>query len=316
MKQKKIFITGGTGFVGKHLQEELAQRGIEYFAFSSKEYDLTVKEQAEAAFAGHQDVDVIIHLASFQGAGDFPAKHPAEQFNINNSIHLNVLEGWRKYAPHAKFIGIGSSCGYPSGASALTEDKFMDGEIHESVQWYAFTKRLLFAGITAYNNQYGLNGTYLIPATMYGEYDDFDVAKAHVCGALIGKFVTAVREDLPTVEIWGDGSQVREFMYVKDFIRALLHLIPLCERDIVNVGPGRGITIKALGEAIKDAAGFEGSIFYNTDRYVGIKEKFMDATNLAKNYHWQVDDSLSEPIQRTVAWFSQKYQELKVSTYL
>ena len=184
----------------------------------------------------------------------------------------------------------------------------MDGEIHESVRWYAFTKRLLFAGITAYNQQYGLNGTYLVPATMFGEYDDFDEVTAHVCGALIGKFVRAERQGLPSVEIWGDGTQVRDLMYVKDFIHALLYLIPLCDNDILNVSPGKGTTIRALGEAIQEAVGFKGDVIFNTDRYVGIKEKVMDTTKLEEKYHWHVADSLREPIQRTVDWYSQNYE--------
>ena len=308
---QKILITGGTGFVGKHLQEELARLGIEYYVFSRNDYDLTVKEQAEDVFAAHRDVGVIIHLACYQAAADFPAKHPAEQFCINNLIHINVLEGWRKFAPHAKLFAIGASCAYPSRALSLSEDNLMDAEIHGSVYAYAFTKRLLFTGVRAYNDQYSLNGSYLIPATMYGEYDDFHIETAHVCGALIGKFVKAVREGIPVVEIWGDGTQVREFMYVKNFTRALLHLIPLCDRDVVNVGPGKGTSIKDLANTISQAAGFKGKLFFNSDRYVGIKEKVMDVSKLAQKYKWEVSNDHAESIKRIVDWYALNYDALK-----
>jgi GDP-L-fucose synthase len=306
-----ILITGGTGFVGKHLQDELVQRGIEYYVFSKSEYDLTIREQAEAIFARHGDVQIILHLASYQAAGDFPAKHPAEQFSINNLIHINVLEGWRKFAPRAKLIAIGSSCAYPSMATSLTEDHFMEGEIDSSVYSYAFTKRLLFTGIRAYNDQYKLNGSYLIPATMYGEHDDFNIETAHVCGALIGKFVKAVYEDILEVEIWGDGTQVREFMYVKDFIRVLLHLIHLCDRDIINVGPGKGTSIKDLAEIISQTAGFKGKLFFNKNRYVGVKEKVMKVGKLAQKYNLEVGHDLSVGIKRTVEWCMRNYVELR-----
>ncbi len=311
MKLQKILITGGTSFVGKHLQDELDGINVKYYVFSKSEYDLTKKDQADAVFSSHKDSDVIVHLACLQAAADFPAKHPAEQFYINNLIHCNVLEAWRRFLPEAKFFGIGSSCAYSGKATALTEEKFMDGEIHGSVYSYAFTKRLLYTGIMAYNDQYNLNGSYLIPATMYGEYDDFHIETAHVCGALISKFVKAVREGIPVVEIWGDGTQVREFMYVKDFIRALLHLIPLCDRDIVNVGPGKGMSIKDLANEVSQATGFEGKLFFNSDYYVGVKEKVMNTSKLTQKYNWKVPNDLSGGIKRTVVWYARNYDKLR-----
>ena len=311
MAVHRVLITGGTGFVGKHLQEGLKERGIDYDAFSSKEYDLAVKEQAEAAFAERKGIGVILHLASFQAAAEFPAKHPAEQFLRNSLIHLHVLEGWRRFFPRAKLIAIGTSCAYPSDAVTLTEEKFLDGEIHGSVYSYAFTKRLLYTGILAYNDQYGMNGSYVIPATMYGEYDDFHVETAHVSGALIGKFVRAVREGLPEVEIWGDGTQVREFMYVKDFVDALIHLIPLCDRDLINVGPGKGTSIKDLAGLICEKAGFKGKLVFNRERYVGIKEKVMDVHKLAGKYGFVVNPDLAPGVERTVKWYAQNYDRLR-----
>ena len=306
----KVLITGGTGFVGRHLQEELSQKGIEHCAFSSHEYDLTVKEQAEALFAANRDADVVVHLASYQAAGDFPANHPAEQFHINSLLHIHVLAAWRTFLPRAKLFAIGTSCAYPSD-SALTEDNFMNGAVHGSVYSYAFTKRLLFKGIKAYNDQYGLNGSYLIPPTLFGEYDDFHIDTAHVPGALTAKFVQAVREGMPEVEVWGDGAQVREFLYVKDFVCTLVQLIPLCDREILNVGPGRGTSIKDLAYAIGKAAGFTGRIFFNSNRYVGVKEKVMDAGKLARQYGIKVTGDLSDGIARTVEWYSRNYGKLK-----
>lgn len=304
----KLLITGGTGFVGKHLQEVLKDRGIEFYTFSKAQCDLTVKEQTETLFAAHSNVDVIIHLASYQAAGDFPAKHPGEQFYINNLIHINVLESWRKFLPDAKLIAIGSSCAYPSNAKSLTEDVFLDGDIHGSVYSYAFTKRLLYNGIKSYNDQYKLNGNYLIPATMYGEYDDFHVETAHVSGALIGKFVKAVRERAPEVEIWGDGTQIREFIYVNDFINILLSLIDLCNQDIINIGTGKGRSIKDLVTAIYQASGFQGKLTYNVNAYVGVKEKFMNTNKLEQKYGLSIKDDFSG-IAKTVSWFAQNYDE-------
>lgn len=306
-----ILITGGTGFVGQHLQEELSARQLDYFAFSSRQFDLTVAEQAEAVFSAHRDADTILHLASYQAAGEFPARHTAEQFRINNLIHVNVLENWRRFAPRAKLVAIGSSCAYPSNPGPLVEDRFLDGVIHGSVYSYAFTKRLLFTGITAYNDQFKLNGTYLIPATMYGEHDDFHPDTAHVCGALVGRFVRATREKQPSVEIWGDGTQIRDIMYVKDFVAALLRLVPQCERDLINVGPGGGTSIRDLAFAISRAAGYPGELVFNASRYVGVKEKFINTARFTQKYGGQISNDITPGIRRTVDWYAAHYDEVK-----
>jgi GDP-L-fucose synthase len=308
---KKVLITGGTGFIGKHLQEELIRRGVPFFAFGKRQFDLTHWEQAKAVFKKNQDADLILHLASFQAAGEFPGKHPAEQFFINNLIHNHTLEAWRRFLPQAKLIAIGASCAYPSGAQAMTEDIIFDGAIHGSVYAYGATKRLLYTGILAYNDQFKLNGSYVIPAAMFGENDDFDEATAHVPGALVARFVRAVKLNLPEVEIWGDGSQVRDFMDVKDFVRGLLDLAPKMDCDIVNLVSGRGITVKELALTISEAAGFRGKIFFNANRYTGAKEKFLDATKLREKYKMEILRDFVPGIRRTVAWYSDNYEAVK-----
>jgi len=292
---KKVLITGGTGFVGKHLQAELASRGIPFSAFGRRQFDLTRWENAETVFKNNLDADLILHLASFQAAGEFPGKHTAEQFFVNNLIHNHALEAWRKFIPQARFIAVGASCAYPSAAQAMTEDKIFDGAIHGSVYAYGATKRLL----------------YIVPAAMFGEDDDFDEATAHVPGALIARFVRAVKMNLPEVEIWGDGSQVRDFMDVKDFARGLLDLAPKMERDIVNLVSGRGTTVKELALAISEAAGFRGKIFFNANRYTGAKEKFLDATKLREKYKMEIPHNLAPGLRRTVAWYAQNYEAVK-----
>jgi GDP-L-fucose synthase len=308
---KKVLITGGTGFVGKHLQEELARRGIPFFAFGRRQFDLTRREQAEAVFRKNQDADLILHLASFQAAGEFPGKHTAEQFFINNLIHNHALEAWRQFIPRAKFIGIGASCAYPSAAQAMTEDKIFDGAIHGSVYAYGATKRLLYTGILAYNDQFKLNGSYVIPAAMFGEDDDFDEATAHVPAALVGRFVRAVKTGVPEVEIWGDGSQVRDFMDVKDFVRGLLDLAPRLEHDIVNLAPGRGKTIKELALTVSEAANYRGKVVFNASRYTGAKEKFVDAAKLREKFGMTINHELAPGIRRTAEWYAEHFETLK-----
>lgn len=308
---KKVLITGGTGFVGKHLQAELAQRGVPFFAFGRRQFDLTRREQADVVFKQHQDADLILHLASFQAAGEFPGRHTAEQFFINNLIHNHALEAWWKFIPQAKFIGIGASCAYPGAAQAMTEDKMFDGAIHGSVYAYGATKRLLCTGILAYNDQFKLNGNCVIPAAMFGEDDDFNEATAHVPGALVARFVRAVKMNLPEVEIWGDGLQVRDFMDVKGFVGGLLDVAPKLERDIVNLVPPVGKTVKELALTVCEAAGFRGKVVFNANRYTGAKEKFLDATKLREKYGMVISGDLAPGIRRAVEWYSNNYEAVK-----
>ena len=306
-----FLITGGTGFIGQHLQEELRRRGISFCAFSRKEFDLTVWDQAQAVFERNRHATAILHMASFQAAGTFPAQHPAEQIFVNSLMHTHVRECWRRQAPGARLVAIGSSCAYPGKARRLIEEIFLDGEPHASVYAYAAAKRLLCTGIQAYNDQFGLDGTYLIPAAMLGEHDDFNPVTSHVPGALIGKFVRAVREGLPEVEIWGDGSQVRDFMDVKEFVGVLLELVARSNRDVLNIGPGAGLSIRELATLISEAAGFKGRLAFNPQRYVVIREKFMDATRLREKYGLTLSRDLRAAIARTVAWYSENYEALK-----
>ena len=308
---KKVLITGGTGFVGKHLQAELAQRGVPFFAFGRRQFDLTCREQAEAAFKNNQDADLVLHLASFQAAGEFPGKHTAEQFFINNLIHNHALEAWRKFIPQARFIAVGASCAYPSAAQGMTEDKFFEGAIHGSVYSYGATKRMLYTGILAYNDQFKLNGSCVIPAAMFGEDDDFNESTAHVPGALVARFVRAVKMNLPEVEIWGDGSQVRDFMDVKDFVRGLLDLAPRLDRDIVNLVPHGGKTVKELALTVCEAAGYRGKVLFNANRYTGAKEKFLDATKLREKYGMVISGDLAPGIRRAVEWYFKNYEAVK-----
>jgi GDP-L-fucose synthase len=170
---------------------------------------------------------------------------------------------------------------------------------------------MLYTGILAYNDQFKLNGSYVIPAAMYGEDDDFNEATAHVPAALIGRFVKAVKTNAPEVEIWGDGSQVRDFMDVKDFVRGLLDLAPRLERDIVNLVPHGGKTVKELALTVCEAAGYRGKVVFNANRYTGAKEKFLDATKLREKYGMVISNDLAPGIRRTVEWYSKNYEAVK-----
>ena len=301
--KKKFLITGGTGFLGKNLRRILIENNHDVDWFGS-EYNLSDKEQAHKAFQTFTN-DYIIHAAVLQGAGDWPLKHKAEQFSINTKIHTNTLECWHQYQPQARFIGIGSSCSYPGDKVELFESDYWEGAMHESVDIYGLTKKVMNTGIEAYKDQYKLKGTTVVFATLYGPDDSFDREKSHVVSALIRKFVEAKDANSPEVEVWGDGSQTRELIYVDDQIKALLAVLDY-NGSLINIGTGVQHTIKHLAENIKELVGYEGNIYYNTNRFVGVKHKVLNV-NLARTLFKWTDtinpDTLENNLISTINWF-------------
>lgn len=310
---KKILITGGTSFVGKNLTQRLTNLGAEHFVFGSKDYDLTKKEDADKVMQEKGvDYDFIIHMAALQAAADWPIHNTGIQFHVNNLIHLNTLEAWRKYQPKAKFIGVGSSCSFPGDIPVLSEEDVDKGPLHPSVYSYGLTKKLLNVGIKAYKDQYKLEGTMPIFATLYGPNDDFDIKTAHVVGALIAKFANAKNKGDREVEIWGDGTQTRELIYVEDQVNGLLMAAQYYEGDLINMGTGIETTIKELAETIKEVSSFKGDITYNPNRFVGVKRKVLNIEKAKKEFGWTIKNkmhTLEQGLKRTIEWYENICQQ-------
>ena len=313
VKGKKFLVTGGTGFLGKNLVKYVIDNGGEADYFGSS-YDLSVVSESERAFTDfNKTYDYIIHAAVLQGAGEWPLKHKAEQFDINCKIHSNTLACWNKYQPQAKFIGIGSSCSYPGAIEELHEGDYWNGPMHESVDVYGLTKKVMTTGIGAYKDQYGLKGTTVVFATLYGPHDSFDREKAHVVSALVRKFVEAKDNNTSEVEVWGDGTQTRELIYIEDQIKALLAVIDY-DGDLINIGTGSTTTIRDLAETIKVLVGYEGNIFYNTNRFVGVKHKVLNISLAKEKFGWMdtiKPDTLENNLKKTIGWYNENKHLIK-----
>ena len=302
---KSFFITGGTGFVGKNMVALLTKLGADVTAIGSS-FDLATEAGAERAFTTfNKHFDYIIHGAAVQGAGEWPLKHKAEQFSLHLHIHANTFAMWKRFQSQAKMIGIGSSCSYPGVKEVLKEEEYWDGPMHSSVDIYGFTKKAVSVGIEAYKAQYGLKGTTAIFATLYGPYDHFDPEKSHVVSALVKKFVDARRANSPAVEVWGDGKQTREVIYVEDQIRGLLAVLDY-EGSIINIGTGKSIMVSELAETIKALSHYRGEIVYNPDRFVGIGRKVLDISLARERYGWTTDIPLGKfehNLAKTIAYY-------------
>ena len=305
---KNVLITGGTGFLGKNLAPLLEDCGVSVIA-SGRNYDLTNWEKTQELF-NLQNYDLIIHAAAFQGAGDFTLRYPADQFFKNNLIHTHALQAWKLYQPEARLVGIGSTCSYPGNLSVLAEKDYFTGPLHPSVETYGLTKCVMQQGIKAYKAQYGLKGTTVAFATLFGPHDEFDISRSHVVSALVQKFCDATRDGAAEVEIWGDGTQTRELIYIDDQIAGLL-LTCGFDGDLLNIGSGYETQIAVLAETIKRLSGFEGELVYNTNRFVGVKHKVLDISKAKGLFGWTIENrmhTLEEALEKTIRWYRENEQ--------
>ena len=296
----KIFITGASGFLGTTLCRVLKEAGHELTTPSSKECDLS-DEKSFAKFS-NEKYDRIFHLAAWTQAGDFCLRHPGEQWLINQKMNTNILSWWKDSQPQAKMIAIGTSCCYEPG-TPHTEDRFMLGMPTESLFTYAMTKRMLLAGLQALSKQYEMKYLFVIPSTLYGPFYHLDGRQMHFIFDLMRKIVDAKRGGPPAV-LWGDGSQIRELVYVDDFVSALLQLDQSKTNESYNIGAGRGHTIKEFATLLCDAIGYDpGLIQYDTNKYVGAVEKVLVTEKVQKALpQWQPTD-LKSGLKKTVDWY-------------
>jgi nucleoside-diphosphate-sugar epimerase len=222
-------------------------------------------------------------------------------------ININLLESWRRFMPKAKMTSILSYCIYPSHSDPHPESEAYGTEPEDYLFAYAFTKKAMIIGQRAYRQEYDLRSTSVVLPTVYGPGDSF-AENSHVAGALVGKFVRAAREGTPTVEVWGDGKQEREFIYVDDAADGIITAALESEADLLNLGVGGADTIGDIALKIKDAAGFKGDIVYNNNRFVGVKRRVLDVSRMRDELGWVAPTSLEDGLARTVRWYERELE--------
>jgi GDP-L-fucose synthase len=274
----RALVTGGNGFLGRHLVAALRERGVDVDAPGSGDVDLTREGSLDGCRARY---DTIWHLAAWTQAGDFCLRHPGEQWLINQRINTNVLAWWQTAQPHAQLVAIGTSCSYAPG-QPLTEDGYLTGEPVAELYAYAMTKRMLLVGARALAAQFGLRYLYLVPATLFGSGYHADGRQRHFIFDLIAKIV-AGRRTGADVSLWGDGEQRRELVFVGDFVRAAIELAstPAAANTVVNLGSGEEHSIREWAGRICRLVGFDpDDIRYDMTKYVGVRSKCLSIDRL------------------------------------
>jgi GDP-L-fucose synthase len=305
LKDKKILLTGGDGFLGKFVQRELVENGVREEDIRIPhhvENDLRVWDNCAEATTG---VDLVIHLAASVGGIGFNQRNPGILFYDNMIMGAHLMEAARRNGVE-KFIQIGTVCAYPKFTPVpFKEDNLWEGYPEETNAPYGIAKKALLVQAQAYREQYGLNAIYLLPVNLYGPGDNFDLEDSHVIPALIRKCVEAVNSDSREITVWGTGTPTREFLYVQDCARGIVQAALFYdEPEPVNLGSGEEISIKDLVQVIARVSGFEGKINWDMARPDGQPRRCLD-TERAGKFGFSARVSFEEGLARTVQWYKE-----------
>ena len=307
-KMKNVIVTGGSGFIGRTLASQLKQEvgpDGHVATLGSSSVDLTNNNSTFAFFeklAKKHTFDHVFHLAALYKAGDWPVNHPATQFYANMSINVNFLEAWARFMPQARLTSVLSYCMYPSTEQPHAESGLHGTEPEDYLFAYAETKKALLIAQRAYRQEYDLSCTAVILPTVYGHGDSF-AENSHVMGALIGKFVRGAINNAPEVEVWGDGKQEREFLFVDDAADGIIEAAKSLKLDVANLGTGEACSIREIVDHIINASGFEGRVVNNTAKFVGVRKRVLDVTRIREAIGWRAKTSLKDGIEATVEWY-------------
>ncbi len=299
-----VLITGGSGFLGRHIVEAAENAGHRVFYPRSFEVNLETMESVTPYMENLSDsgskIDVIIHSAAYYGGIGINMEEPATIFHKNSQMAVNIFEIARQHGVR-KILPIGSACAYPGYLQGdLKEENFWDGNLHDTVEAYGFTKKMQLVAQKAYYNQHGIESNHLILTNLYGPHDVFTEYRSHVVSALIKKF-TDSRE---RVTLWGDGTPVREFLYVKDAADAIVKAIDLeHDSDPVNIGTGVGTTIRELADLIKKFTRSPCEIHWDTTKPKGAMRKVLDIGRMREKLGWSPKYSLKEGLSETISWY-------------
>jgi GDP-L-fucose synthase len=254
--------------------------------------------------------DYCIHAAGYNGGIEFNRMYPADILFSNAVMGLNLHHAC-EWAGVKKLISIMTSCAYPdTGMEILEEDQFWNGLPNETIRAHGIAKRVLQAASEAYSKQYEFNSVSVCVTNLYGPNDTFNLVRTKVVGALIRKFVEAKHKEEEQVECWGTGSPMREFMYVDDAAEAIVQALQKYEDNTapLNIGTGSDISIKQLVEYINEAVGYEGEIFWNTEKPDGQMKKLLSVEKMKKYIDIETTD-VKEGIAKTVEWYSLNKEE-------
>ena len=315
LKNKRVLLTGGAGFLGKVITRKLEERGVAgIFIPRHRDYDLTRLEDVEKVYA-EASPDLVIHLAAKVGGIGANQAVPGDIYVENLLMGTFIIEEARR-RDVAKTIVAGTICAYPKFAPMpFAEDSLWDGYPEETNAPYGVAKKALLVHAQANRAQYGQNVVYLLPVNLYGPGDKFHPSISHVIPALIKKFVEAKESGADEVEVWGTGKATREFLYVDDCADGFMLAAERYDGpEPVNLGTGKEVLIKDLAELIARLVGFEGHLRWDTSKPDGQPRRQLDVTRARELIGFEAKMDFEEGLRRTIDWYVDHREEAEAAT--
>jgi GDP-L-fucose synthase len=317
LSQHRICVTGGAGFLGRVFCEKLCAAGLprdQLFVPRRKDYDLTREDDVDRLYETAQPT-IVVHLACEVGGIGANRAHPGRFFFANLAMGLHLIEHARK-RQIAKFVQVGTVCAYPRLAPVpFKEEDLWNGYPEETNAPYAIAKKSLFVMLDAYQQEYGLKSSVVVPVNLYGPGDNFDLQSSHVIPALIRKIEEAQKRGDDKIVCWGSGSASREFLFVDDAAAGIVQAtLKIDSPEPINLGTGREIAIRDLVQLIAKICEFDGNIEWDATKPDGQPRRCLDITRAKERLHWQPEMQLEEGLRRTISWWrnqvsSGKFQE-------
>jgi GDP-L-fucose synthase len=304
LKDKKIIVTGGAGFLGKFVVKKLAERQCKnVFVPEIEKYDLRDVDTIKRLYSETKP-DVIIHLAATVGGIGANIENPGSFFYDNLIMGVHLMEEARLNKVE-KFVALGTICAYPKMTPVpFREEDLWEGYPEETNAPYGLAKKMLLVQSQAYRQQYGFNSIFLLPVNLYGPGDNFDPKSSHVMPALIKKFYEVKINKLPEVIVWGTGKATREFLYVEDCAEGIVLATEKYDKsDPVNLGTGVETPIKDLVEKIKQVIGYDGKIIWDTTKPDGQPRRCIDISRAEKEFGFKAQTILDEGLKKTIDWY-------------
>jgi GDP-L-fucose synthase len=312
-RDKRVIVTGGSGFLGSFIVAKLRARGAaEVIVPRRQDYDLRdiaairrlFSDVAHSPLPTPHSPSVVIHLAAHVGGIGANRAKPAEFFYDNLMMGVPLMhEAWQ--AGVEKFVAIGTVCAYPKFTpTPFREDELWSGYPEETNAPYGLAKKMMLVQSQTYREQYGWNSIFLLPVNLYGPRDNFDLETSHVIPALIRKCLEAKARGDQEIIAWGDGSPTREFLYVEDAAEGILLAAERFDQsEPVNIGSSFEISIKELTETIARLTGFEGRIVWDTSKPNGQPRRKLDVSRARERFGFESQTPFEDGLQRTIAWY-------------